>query len=410
MKKIILFALLAISATMTMAQINPKSGIIITNSGDTIRGIIDFRTNETLSRECEFWAEGKTEGKTYKPGDIEGFRFDGNGKYFVTRKLDVDGKPRLYFAEFMVKGMMNLYCVADNPNEHFFFEREDGEMVKLTNIPHSSCLSTVQEEEDYMRNKKEQYGKVRYLLKDSKTAIEDMNQKNLLKKNLSRKGLVNVVRNYHNDVCTDGSTCMVYEYDEKSDKSKFRFKAFTSFAYYSKEAPELLDWTIERNNQGMPSVTYSSSSFEIGVGTEMGIERIIKDGSLELGLAYSPKNRTECNIEFFGGQRQYRMEYEYKGRFVLSLGLVKPFGKGKIIPLVRGGGICVVDMGERETAYTGSQVYETAYLGTTSYSGVYLGVGAQVAVGKHFARLHADLYRDKDNTMTKWGITAEFVL
>ena len=393
MKKIILFALLAVSATMAMAQVNPKSGIIITNSGDTIRGTIDFRTNEKLSKECEFWAEGKTEGKTYKPGDIEGFRFDGNGKYFVTRKLNVDGKPRLYFAEFMVKGMMNLYCVVENSDEHFFFERKDGEMAKLTSRAFRTT-STLQEVQDKMLEKKEQYGKVKYLLRDSWTAIEDMN-----KPEVSRKQLVNVVRDYHKDVCTDGSTCMVYEYDEKSDKEKYYFKFFTGFAYYSKKS--CLEY--------LPSKSYTGCAFDFGIGVEVNIGRILKGGSLELGLAYSPKNRAERNIEFFGGQRRYRMEYEYKGRFVLSLGLVKPFGKGKIIPLVRGGGICVVDMGERETAYTGSYVYEAAYLGTTSYYGVYLGGGAQMAVGKHFARLHADLYVDA-HTMTKWGITAEFGL
>ena len=393
MKKIILFALFAVSATMAMAQVNPKSGVIITNSGDTIRGTIDFRTNEKLSKECEFWAEGKTEGKTYKPGDIEGFRFDGNGKYFVTRKLDVDGKPRLYFAEFMVKGMMNLYCVVENSDEHFFFERKDGEMAKLTSRAFRTT-STLQEVQDKMLEKKEQYGKVKYLLRDSWTAIEDMN-----KPEVSRKQLVNVVRDYHKDVCTDGSTCMVYEYDEKSDKEKYYFKFFTGFAYYSKKS--CLEY--------LPSKSYTGCAFDFGIGFELNIGRTLKGGSLELGLAYSPKNRTERNIEFFGGQRRYRMEYEYKGRFVLSLGLVKPFGKGKIIPLVRGGGICVVDMGERETSYTGSHVYEAAYLGTTSYLGVYLGGGAQMAVGKHFARLHADLYVDA-HTMTKWGITAEFGL
>ena len=393
MKKIILFALFAVSATMAMAQINPKSGIIITNSGDTIRGVIDFRTNEKLSKECEFWPEGKTEGKTYKPGDIEGFRFDDNGKYFVTRKLNVDGKPRLYFAEFMVKGMMNLYCVVESSDEHFFFEREDGEMAKLTSRAFHST-STLQEVQDKMLEKKEQYGKVKYLLRDSWTAIEDMN-----KPEVSRKQLVNVVRDYHKDVCTDGSTCMVYEYDEKSDKEKYYFKFFTGFAYYSKKS--CLEY--------LPSKSYTGCAFDFGIGVELNIGRRLKGGSLELGLAYSPKNRAERNIEFFGGQRRYRMEYEYKGRFVLSLGLVKPFGKGKIIPLVRGGGICVVDMGERETAYTGSHVYETAYLGNTSYYGVYLGGGAQMAVGKHFARLHADLYADA-HTMTKWGITAEFGL
>ena len=393
MKKIILFTLLAVSATMAMAQVNPKSGIIITNFGDTIRGTIDFRTNEKLSKECEFWAEGKSEGKTYKPGDIEGFRFDDNGKYFVTRKLNVDGKPRLYFAEFMVKGMMNLYCVVENSDEHFFFERKDGEMAKLTSRAFRTT-STLQEVQDKMLEKKEQYGKVKYLLRDSWTAIEDMN-----KPEVSRKQLVGVVRDYHKDVCTDGSTCVVYEYDEKSDKEKYYFKFFTGFAYYSKKS--CLEY--------LPSKSYTGCAFDFGIGVELNIGRRLKGGSLELGLAYSPKNRAERNIEFFGGQRRYRMEYEYKGRFVLSLGLVKPFGKGKIIPLVRGGGICVVDMGERETAYTGSHVYEAAYLGTTSYSGVYLGGGAQMAVGKHFARLHADLYVDA-HTMTKWGITAEFGL
>ena len=131
MKKLILFAVLAFSATAIMAQTNPKPGYIITNNGDTIRGTIDFLTNKKLSKQCVFWANGAGEGKTYKPGEIEGFRFDNNGKYFVTRQLNVYGNPELFFAEFMVQGMMNLYCVADSYDEYFFFEREDGEMARL---------------------------------------------------------------------------------------------------------------------------------------------------------------------------------------------------------------------------------------------------------------------------------------
>ena len=57
MKKISLFGrlilttvLLAISAIVTMAQTNPKPGYVIKNNGDTIRGNIDFRTNEKLSK------------------------------------------------------------------------------------------------------------------------------------------------------------------------------------------------------------------------------------------------------------------------------------------------------------------------------------------------------------------------
>ena len=394
MKKIILFALLAVSATMAMAQINPKSGIIITNSGDTIRGVIDFRTNEKLSKECEFWAEGKTEGKTYKPGDIEGFRFDDNGKYFVTRKLSVYDEPQLYFAEFMVKGMMNLYCVVYRGDEHFFFEREDGEMAKLTNKAFYTS-STLADEKANIEEMKEQFGKVKFLLKDSWTAIEDMN-----KPEVSRKQLVNVVRDYHKDVCTDGSTCMVYEYDEKSDKEKYYFKFFTGFAYYSREKSCL---------EYLPSKSYTGCAFNFGIGVELNIGRRLKGGSVELGLSYSPKNSFEHDVVVSKGQEPSQTRYEKKSSTVISLGLVKSFGNGKILPLVRGGAIGVFDRGNREVCYYKSRKKLDFSWGNTWYYGGYLGVGAQMAVGKHFARLHADLYADA-HTMTKWGITAEFGL
>ena len=163
---ILAIAMLAIFATTTMAQTNPKPGYIITNDGDTVRGIIDFRTNEKLSKQCDFWANGGSEGKIYKPGDIEGFRFDNGGKYFVTRRLALFGDPQLYFVEFMVQGKMNLYCVAYDRDEYFFFEREDGEMAQLTNRAFLTS-SSLQDEKDKLEEKKEQYGKVKVLLQDS---------------------------------------------------------------------------------------------------------------------------------------------------------------------------------------------------------------------------------------------------
>ena len=45
MKKNVLFVLLALFASVAMAQTNPQPGYIITNKGDTVRCNIDFRTN-----------------------------------------------------------------------------------------------------------------------------------------------------------------------------------------------------------------------------------------------------------------------------------------------------------------------------------------------------------------------------
>ena len=224
---------------------------------------------------------------------------------------------------------------------------------------------------------------------------------------------------------------MVYEYDEKSDKSKFHLKAFTGFAYYSREKPELLDWYAETHSQEWQGVSYSGSTFEIGIGAEFGIERIVKDGSMELCLAYSPKCSFERKDVAFDGKRHYDAKYESDARMALSLGLVKPYGKGKILPLVRGGVMFepTVNSGKENLLYADSKSYVSYNsAGSTDVGicigekktdagpkivpsgvGVYLGAGAQMAVGKHFARLHANLYSDW-NTTIKWGITAEFGL
>ncbi|MBR5653434.1 MAG: hypothetical protein IKX22_05070 [Prevotella sp.] len=398
MKKFFFLFMLAFSATATMAQTNPKPGYIITNSGDTVRGNIDFRTNESLSRQCVFWANGGSEGTTYKPGDIEGFRFDNNGKYFVTRRLALFGDPQLYFAEFMVQGKMNLYCVVFNRDEYYFFEREDGEMAQLTNRAFLTT-SSLENEKDKLEEKKEQYGKVKVLLQDSWKAASEMTGSDM-----TRKQLVKVVRDYHNDVCTDGSSCVVYEYNEKTDKSKTHIKAFTGFSYYSTER------TVKQNLQ---DESYHGGAFEIGLGVETEIERVMRGGSVELGIAYSPKTRFEHDVMVRGGQEPSHTVYE-RSRATAALGVVKRFGKATIQPLVRGGGYYVLHWGNKESRFYQSKQIVDVEWENTSFFGLYLGAGIQMPVGKHYARLHADFYKSiasaSKGNMVKWGITAEFAL
>ena len=403
MRKSIISFLLAIVATATMAQTNPKSGYVITNTGDTIRGVIDFRTNEKLSKQCEFWANGEKEVKVYQPGDIEGFRFDNNGKYFVARRLNVTGTPELYFAEFMVQGKMNLYCVTYKTDEYYFFEREDGEMAELTNryTSYMSIDAAVQGTKDIVKEKKRQYGKVKMLLQQSKSAVADMDDNNM-----TRKKLVNVVRDYHNEVCTDGSSCMVYEYNEKTDRVKTHLKAFAGFAYYSTEMTDM---------QSDQDMNFPGSTYEIGVGVEIDLERVMKDFSVEFGLGLTPKYKSTCEEE--GVDKTYSYTYE-KSILTFAVGGVKRFGNGKIRPIVRAGGFAVAHLSAQETWGYKSKYGSTSSApntwGTSTHFGVYVGGGVQIPVGKHFARVHADLYKSLEPTsmgqMTKWALTAEFAL
>lgn len=181
---------------------------------------------------------------------------------------------------------------------------------------------------------------------------------------------MDVVRDYHNDVCTDGSTCMVYEYKEKADKTVLHVKAFAGYAYYPLEKSE---------NQMLEGENYPSSALEIGLGLEMDFKRVMKGLSVELGVVYSPKTKSEHDVMVPGGQVPSHTIYEM-GRWVVRFYLDK-----KMIDVL----------------------WEN-----TSHFGGYLGAGVQMALGKHYARLHADLYRSigKSDSEMKWGITAEFAL
>lgn len=71
--------LLLACTTMAMAQKNLREGYVITLQGDTLRGVIDFRTISMNMKRCVFKEDGATEFKTYLPGEIEGYRFTNNG-------------------------------------------------------------------------------------------------------------------------------------------------------------------------------------------------------------------------------------------------------------------------------------------------------------------------------------------
>lgn len=405
MKKFFIFSVLAILSTMGLAQSNMKYGYIITNQGDSIYGDIDFQTNEKLSKQCVFRADGAEEITTYKPGDIEGFRFRNGGKYFVSRKLNVTDTPELYFAEFIVDGVMNLYCVVYNGDEFFFFEREDGEMALLTkrNVNLTTNYNRIMDaKKENLAEAKQQYAEVATLMKDSWTAVTEMNESEL-----SRRTLVKVMRDYHNDVCTDGSSCVVYEYKEKADDAKAHFKVFGGYIYYS-------DMMTKDQTSKASDETYPGSSCEFGVGYEIDLDRINKGLGVECGLALSPRYSSDHTYHY--DRAEYYTKYEMT-ICTLSAGVVKRFGNWKVQPLVRGGVFLVnafnsKEYSQRDNGIQKDLMQETKWR-TVNHYGAYAGVGVQMPVGNHAIRLHGDIYKALEiksfGKMMRYGVTAEYI-
>lgn len=325
------------------------------------------------------------------PGEIESFRFEENGKYFVSRRLNVTGVPQLYFAEFIVNGKMNLYCVVYDSDEYFFFEREDGEMAELVNRAFNSKTSR-----EIVDEKRVQYAEVKSLLKDSNKAMFAVDGVDM-----SREKLVGIVRDYHNDVCTDGSTCMVYEYKPESDEYKFHVKVGGGYSYYSQEMTD---------QQHFAKENYPGSVGEFGIGVEIELERILKGLSIEGDFGFSTKLKSEHDIEEKNLPTPTHSTYE-KSIATISFGGVERFGKGKIQPLVRAGAFGVFHINPKEHRYTPYNKRDVELKWNSSmHFGVYVGAGAQLNLGKHFIRLHGDLYKSLESysRMTKWGVTAEF--
>ena len=101
----------------------------------------------------------------------------------------------------------------------------------------------------------------------------------------------------------------------------------------------------------------------------------------------------------------------------LSVGAVKRFGNGKIQPLVLGGVFFARYSGVKDLFWrqAGNSVWSWP---ANRHSGIYLGAGAQIQLGKRYARIHADWYKstplfrapDDEPNMMRLGITAEFAV
>lgn len=208
--KIISIAIALFVSLVTNAQVNPKEGFIITNEKDTIYGMIEYRTNHINAQQCVFKANDASEYVKYVPGEILGYRFKESGKFYVSKNFDND---EVFFAEFLVNGIMNLYRRERGFRQIYYLENEEGKVVQYENM---------EEDINYDQrvvNKRAQ-GLLQHVYK-SQRAIDDIKPGKM-----SDNQMIKMVRDYHEDVCTSNEECIKYEYDTKKEKTKCYLSVF----------------------------------------------------------------------------------------------------------------------------------------------------------------------------------------
>jgi hypothetical protein len=185
-------AILTLISIHFYGQENYKPGYIITNNQDTLRGyILNVGTNHF--RKCVFRKELKNKNEIYLPSQIQAYRYNDNGKYFVSKEISDQQKGKMYFVEYLVKGKASLLFMRDI-NEHFYVETETEKMVELT-----EPTQNIRDEYSVLiMNSKQYIEKLRHLLSDYPEISKDIENAKLYEHNL-----IKLIRKYNSHITSD---------------------------------------------------------------------------------------------------------------------------------------------------------------------------------------------------------------
>ena len=236
---LILTYVLMFNCMNILAQDKSSFGFIITNNGDTIKGkIISYSPN--LYKKCIF-QDSKNNVMEFSPFEIKGFRFDNNGKFYISKKIPFEKELKDFFVEFLIQGKANIYYVRDH-TEHFYIETlQDGimEISKEDVVVRKNGVEFIQ---PYAY-----IGKLKYMLSDCPAIYDDID-----KTKIYSNDLIKLARRYHQLVC-DSEKCVIFE--RKSKPVQLIFSVVGGVSYN--------DFIFDKNNY----TDYRFSNF-YGIETE----------------------------------------------------------------------------------------------------------------------------------------------
>jgi hypothetical protein len=221
MKKIIFnFSIIffLVCHSIVNAQLDFWPGYVLLNEKDTLSGFIAAQTDYLNCRQCVYSKTVDGDSKTYySPTEIIGYRYE-NGRYFISKSIELDTIQKTVFVEFLVNGVSNLYYYR-NDNDYYFVENENSELTRLFYNEVHFYNEWGHEKIKY----NEQYkGALKYLYRDYPELYGSINQLHF-----DQKSLIKISKKYHEKVCPD-EECIVYS---KSTKNKAFFETKLGLSY-----------------------------------------------------------------------------------------------------------------------------------------------------------------------------------
>lgn len=296
------------------AQSNYKKGYILTNNNDTINGLIDFRTDKSNSSICRFKSSSHATEQIFHPGEIKGYRLINERKYYVSHPITVDSVSMNVFLEFLVKGIKNLYFYPGEI-DYYFFENEDGRMIPLSKKTNQIV--------DYKFKIDLKYrGILGYVFRDCDPVLKKVENVGL-----GRSSMIELTKRYHDEMCTSGEECLVFENDYKKKFTKINFSLYGGLQY--------IDYSFGREEL---ILFESAKSIMPVIGSQINISnpRFIKSLSLQGDLSLSS---IKGNTDFSATNSVYS-KYNFQALMASGkLGLKYTLNTPKVRPTIEAGGV-----------------------------------------------------------------------
>jgi len=211
--RIILVSLLLIAFTFSaLSQSDYRSGKIVLLNGDTVRGLVNYSNDESLTKECRFKTSKNDKSKKYFPNEINSFSFDNEKRKFISDSINYQDYSQNRFLEVVVEGYLNLYKIVQSGDKEIYFLRKNG-LKQLVYIPFEKYLQEVTDADKRYNNTKTVWyistNHIDTLKKYMHEAPEIYSEIDKTKE-VTQTSLIKLFKLYHIQICKT-SICIAHE-------------------------------------------------------------------------------------------------------------------------------------------------------------------------------------------------------
>ncbi len=193
-----------------LAQENFVDGYVLLTETDTLYGQVNNGLYSDNAQQCLLKKDGKR--TTYRPQDIFGYRFI-EGKFYISKELELDGSVKSVFLEFLIDGQMDIFFLQDTKGRHRYFAEKEGDKIAEITKEESEMV-TSEEGKTYELDRNRFKGPLFYFTSDVPGFNNEVNKLS----SADHKSLIKLGKKYHQQSCGNDD-CIVFE---RTKKRKFK--------------------------------------------------------------------------------------------------------------------------------------------------------------------------------------------